>query len=286
MPDNNDEMQKASTTFEVMEKIAKAIVAVVALSYALGMVVSNQYLIALGSSDFSSVRPKYVLTGCWVLLMILLFSLPVLLPLISFDSVNKRRLVLLAVLGLTFSLLVGGLFLYILHFDYRYMNEQPEVIGAVITLALLICIGTVLLVIGIRQVRTTENINTQFFGYGIMAVILCSVLAAVTSETAQHIYTHIPEAMGGGKAVMATIILNDKGVEFWGQFVQVIPNPVAWPKRSIQVAKILYQDHKELILEIEHERRDHPDLHLTNKTLILKRELVDGIYVDSYANRL
>jgi hypothetical protein len=115
-------------------------------------------------------------------------------------------------------------------------------------------------------------------------LIVC-LLAFVTLQLAGHIYNHIPEAMGGRKAVMSYIILNDKGIAFWEQFLPLHPRPLTAPKRAIQFANMLYQDDKELIIEIEHERPDRPDYHQTNKTLILSRELVDGIYVDSYPNR-
>ncbi|HEY1527878.1 MAG TPA: hypothetical protein VGH51_16720 [Candidatus Angelobacter sp.] len=283
MADIKDEQQKP---FEAIEKITKAIVAVVAVSYALGMVVSNQYLIALGASDFSSVRPKYILTGGWVLIMMVLSALPVLLPLISCEKLLSWGSLLLFGLGLLFSCLAGAGLLRFLRFDYAWLNEQHEVLKTAGTLAAVCCICGGLLVIAIRKVRLIEIARSQWMGHVVVALIVCCLLALVTSQVAGHIYGHIPEAMGGGKAVMAYIILNDKGVGFWEQFLPLHPRPLIAPKRGIQFAKILYQDEKQLIIEIEQERPDKPQLKHTNKSLILKRDLVDGIYIDSDPNRL
>lgn len=284
MPDNKDEQQKP---FEAIEKIIKAIVAIVALSYGLGMVVSNQYLISLGASDFSSVRPKYILTGGWVLLMMILAALPVLLPLIGCDRFFSWRTPLLFGLGILFSYLGSRGLLCFLRFDYRWRNEQKAVIITAIILVAVCCICAGLLVFAVRRVRKIQFAGSQWMGNLVIALMVCFLLGLVTSQVADHIYGHIPEAMGGGKSVMAFIILNDKGVCFWEQFLPLHPRPATAPKRAIQFASILYQDDKELILEIEHERPDLPAaLHISNKTLILKRDLVDGIYIDSDPNRL
>jgi hypothetical protein len=282
MPDDKDEQQKP---FEAIEKITKAIVAVVALAYGLGMVVSNQYLISLGASDFSSVRPKYILTGGWVLVMMVLAALPVLLPLIGCDRLFSWRSLLLFGLGLLFSCLAGTGLLRFLRFDYAWRNEQHEVLKTAVTGALVSCICCGLLVIAIRKVRLIQIAGSQWMGYVMVALMVCSLLALVTSQVAGHIYGHIPEAMGGGKAVAAFIVLNDKGMEFWGQFLPLHPNPATTSKRAIQFANILYQDDKELIIEIEQARPDKPQLKHTTKSLILKRDLVDGIYIDSDLNR-
>jgi hypothetical protein len=283
----NDQSLDATTpqqsVIDVVEKITKAVVAVLAISYALGMAVSNQYLIALGSSDFSSVRPKYVLTGFWVLLVMLLSSFPVLLPAMVCDRLDKKA-ALLAVLGLIFSGLVGGLFLLILHFDYRWLNEQPDVIKTATVLTGTTCICALLVIIGIRRLRRIQNIGSQIMGYVVVGVMLCSLLATVTFQISQHIYNHIPEAMGGGKAVLAFFILNEKGEDFWKQASPLMGNNTFIPNR-IQFAKIIYQDDKQFIIEIEQPRPDHPNLNFSNKTLIVRRDLIDGVFVDSRGNR-
>jgi hypothetical protein len=283
MPDNKAEQQ---SPFEAVENITKAVVAVVAVAYALGMVVSNQYLISLGASDFSSVRPKYILTGGWVLIMMVLSAFPVLLPLIAYEKLLSWRSLPLFGLGLLFSCFAGAGLSRFLRFDYAWLNEQHEVLKTAGTLVATCCIVGGILVIAIRRVRLIEIAGSQWMGYVVVALMLCCLLALVTSQVAGHIYSHIPEAMGGGKAVMAEIILNDKGVAFWEQFLPLHPRPATAPRRAIQFAKILYQDENQLIIEIEQERPDHPELKHTNKSLILKRDLVDGIYVDSYPNRL
>src|SRR6185437_14880982 len=105
-------------------------------------------------------------------------------------------------------------------------------------------------------------------------LLICGLagLMRVSYSSALYIYSHIPDALGGGKAVIARVILNDKGVEFWRQ-AGVSDDPT----REIRsrTVKILYSDEKLLIVKAFNQRSD-PNLNDV-KTMILNRELVDAI---------
>src|SRR5436305_933385 len=79
------------SSFEMAEKISKAAALLVAVSYGLGVLISNEYLIALGVSDFASLRPKYIITGLWTIVLIVLAALPILLPMAAITSFPKRK---------------------------------------------------------------------------------------------------------------------------------------------------------------------------------------------------
>src|SRR5579864_7236998 len=76
MADSNDPKPVVGI-FDLAEKVTKAAALVLAVSYGLGLVISNQYLAPLGISDFSSLKPKYILTGLWTLLLLTIASLPI-----------------------------------------------------------------------------------------------------------------------------------------------------------------------------------------------------------------
>jgi hypothetical protein len=63
--------------------ITKVSVIAVAFLYGLGLLVTNEYLITIGVSDFTSVRPKYIVTGVWVLSIVAATFIPILFPLLA-----------------------------------------------------------------------------------------------------------------------------------------------------------------------------------------------------------
>jgi hypothetical protein len=46
----------------------------VAVLYAVGMMVTNEYLFTIGYSDFNLIRPKCIITGTWAILVVVLLS--------------------------------------------------------------------------------------------------------------------------------------------------------------------------------------------------------------------
>jgi hypothetical protein len=50
----------------------------VAILYAVGMLVTNEYLFAFGLTDFNLIRPKCIITGTWAILLLLACSGPAL----------------------------------------------------------------------------------------------------------------------------------------------------------------------------------------------------------------
>src|SRR5262249_10866700 len=64
------------------------------------LLVSNEYLVSLGISDFSSLRPKFVLTGAWVFLMYAFSSLPALLPALYMYRFGRDRRNVLRIVGI------------------------------------------------------------------------------------------------------------------------------------------------------------------------------------------
>src|SRR6185437_9498713 len=56
-----------------------------------GLLITNQYLVTIGVSDYSSVRPKYVATGLWGLLLIFTVTMPLVIPALFYDSSDSPR---------------------------------------------------------------------------------------------------------------------------------------------------------------------------------------------------
>src|SRR6266404_1790690 len=91
-PTPREESAKVSAfSFETAEKLAKSIIALVALMYGLGLFVTNRHLLSLGISDFSALRPKYVLTGAWILPLLLLSSLPAIFPFLTWRRLSRMQ---------------------------------------------------------------------------------------------------------------------------------------------------------------------------------------------------
>ena len=62
----------------------------VAVLYVIGLLVSNEYLMYWGISDFSSFRPKCVLTGTWTVILLTGFLLPVIAPFLLIPSITFK----------------------------------------------------------------------------------------------------------------------------------------------------------------------------------------------------
>jgi hypothetical protein len=67
-----------------VEHAVKSLAAFTVLLYALGLLTANQYLMGIGISDFSSLKPKFVLTGIWSFAFYLFSSSPIVIPMTYF----------------------------------------------------------------------------------------------------------------------------------------------------------------------------------------------------------
>jgi len=266
-------------SFDTFEKISKVFVVFVAVLYGLGLLVTNQYLLSLGVSDFSSLKPKYVITGAWTLALMVIDCLPALFVFGLFrskSSILKRfwlRITIGLIGGIGFALLARA-FLYYVITLYPYLSsasvlQTPNVLkGMVIGSSVL---GFILLF----RIVTTQQDRRSFWGMtsfvGLYGVLVLST-AIGTSE-----YPRVPEAWGGGRPLHVSLVLNETGIKFWRVTGAVPPDKDSMRTPEIEV---LYQNDHEMLISAPCDLVGPlPDggHRVEKRRIMLNKSLVDGI---------
>jgi hypothetical protein len=198
-------------SFAHFEKGAKVLAAFAFGLYVLGFLVSNQYLVLLGISDFSSLRPKFVLTGAWVFLLYLFSSLPGWVPLLYVyrfgrnRRINSWRIVGIAILCIP---LAVGLYLGLA--SMLMQSLHPWALHWAITAFGWISMGFPWLILALYPDDVKNKSGAIAFG-----VLICFTLLVFSHGMAHDVYCQVPEAYGGGRAVEVKLYFNKNGSQFW-----------------------------------------------------------------------
>jgi hypothetical protein len=266
---------KLSSPFDMIEKVTKAAVLVLAVSYGLGLIVTNQYLAPLGISDFSSLKPKYVLTGLWTLLLLALGSFPLTFKFIIPPKAGAERYYVTIPVGLFMSILNIAIFLvFVLGLDIS-KGAWPDTVE---TFSYLIgggCFAAFYCRPVGQDVKTDRSV---IFNWFMVIVSLCVTLVPVTKGIAQGIYRHVPEALGGGEPIGACVMLkSEKGAAFWKQ-AGINPLKPEEDKLHLmddrtKLVLIVYQDEKNILVE---GNDPYAPKEYEGKTVLISKDLVEG----------
>ena len=268
---------------KTLEAATKASVIVLAILYGLGLLVTNEYLITLGVSDFTSVRPKYIVTGAWVLVIVAATFIPILFPLLIRESRVAEKIA---------AAFLGALVAWVsVFFVLRVLGIQSELREMWKPLTLLLGVSSAIYF----QTWLFRKIIVIPAAISISAIVLLGCFGGITATfiVAKKIYPKVPEALGGGKPLSGRIILNKEAAEFWveaGVEKSDPPNKTddtfddTARSRSV---KILYQDEHVMVIEVQ-STRVTPKLGVRGvvkstqtRTMLLNKSLVDGVIIDS-----
>jgi len=254
-------------SFAALENVAKSLLIFVTLLYALGLIVTNQYLMSLGISEFSSLRPKYVVTGTWTFLLLLAGSLPILTPVAFLLRLPEDRKSKLNILGV----LCGGLIMGVgLAFNLEGLILEVLRAGLVRATAI-ICVTSVFTALPIGLWAFARRIpGIRPILSSTLVIAICGSLVAL-SGLIVDVYQEVPEALGGGKPMIADLVLNSAGVAFWKQTGALFDNNPG--SMNAGRVKILYQNDHELVIKAPYKNGQQPK----EKVIILNKSLVDGI---------
>lgn len=268
---------KPKTPFEIIENLTKATVAVLAVSYGLGLIVSNQYLAPLGVSDFSSLKPKYVITGLWTLLLFVLGSLSVSFRLMPGKNSLVERYSLSIPLGLVMSLLcIAAFLLIVLGYDFKKASWR-DIAGIFEYLVL----GGCSTAFYAGQLWRGNKRRPVLFDWFMLIVSLCFTLVPATKGIAVNLYRTVPEALGGGEPVPACVMLkSDRGAAFWKQAgITMKPedDELHLLDERTKLVLIVYQDEKNMLVEGTDENAPKE---YAGKTVFISKDLVEGYTTD------
>lgn len=292
--------------FDMAEKITKSAALVVAVSYALGVLISNQYLVTLGVSDFASLKPKYIITGLWTILLIVLAALPVLMPMAAVKSYPNRNKYFISavffVVACAFLVAFEPFVFMLLGSDIsvksvldgtatqRQIVESNLFYTACFKLIVVVWVGVSLTAFMIARAKrlTNTNIRSKHFGatiYAVIGLFVCATLGAATHNVAVDIYSHIPAASGGGQPTIGRLILNKDGEAFWAEArivssqktseLQFLAKDALISPRS-RIAKLYYEDEHSMVVQIDDSHGGEGEI----VTMTLNKSLVDAFITD------
>lgn len=255
--------EKASDLFE---SISKASVVLIAGLYGIGLLVTNAYLLSIGISDFSSLRPKYVVTGGWTAVLLFLSSAPYLIARDMLDSSKPNKwmrrgfVIMVAIfIVLMYCLIATDLL--------RVHN------WVVVSVALESIFGTGFVCYFARYAgnrfkeRSWKRLHVVWF-LG-PAIFLGSY--TLLSSVGRKLYPNVPEGIGGGKPVEARLVLNANGTAFWNQTNCLPLN--GKPAVTTAPVEILYQSEHRIVIKAPYDDGSSRK----SKVIVLNDSLVDGI---------
>lgn len=193
-----------------LDRIARGLALVGAVSYVLGLVVVNTYLLRLGVADFDLLRPRFVATGLVVLLLAVGSLLPLLIAVVNGEDVwpgrdravteNAGRVggLVILVLGLPIFLLAG---LWDIGFG-RALMLYGFSFGVAAVAALL---G---LTVASRSFTRAWTADQRVGGIVSLSVVLALALFFHVGWFARAVYPRIPEQFGGGRPQAATLVID------------------------------------------------------------------------------
>lgn len=233
----------------------------VAVLYAVGMLVTNEYLFAFGFTDFNLIRPKCIITGTWATLLMLACSGPALsLDRFKNGKITAERLWTELWVGYFIANALGLLFASVLvtHWSSR-VAIGFLILPFPLALAPLLYFSNVLtLYRGKPKPSYTRHTPVLFF------MLVSPILATIV--IAAFIYPEVHSVLGGGRPLPAKFVLNDEGVKVWKQ----LSGSTLKGHDSIATdLDILYENESHIVVRLKHSSPDTGSIAIIDKKLVL-----------------
>jgi hypothetical protein len=260
---------------EIFEKVAKVGGIVIVGLYVLGLMVTNEYLMSWGLSDFATFRPKSIITGTWALLFFLCAALPFLTPFVLIPSPSLKSVKSgLRVIG---AVLVGSIagFLCVFTILNTVMGHQQTAILVRYIIEEIILVSSAFILWAVMFWCAGRVPKIKLLGSLLLSLTVVATAVAFTYGLSRTIYDKVPEAFGGGQSVPGHLILNKDGVRFWKR---ISGKEIGGDAESVVSAyvNILYQNDREMVLRVPVDENGQQQL----KLVVLNKSLVDGFLPD------
>jgi len=275
-PDSNTAQAKLELfTFELFERAAKVTIVAVGVLYSLGLLITNTYLALIGVSDFSSIKPKYIVTGAWSSLVFLLASLPSIFLILGWHELRNYEIQLKNLIVDLLSRVIVGIMItvYGYHILIFSLHIQDSFLFSTLifkwtgSVSVAIIFSWYWIKIWLKRrspsILTSKLVN---YTYLVFVIWLAMILGGITL-TAKKIYAKTPEALGGGKPTAAELIFNPEGMTFWKQAGAT--EPTSPSSTNSGRVLILYQDEHEFVIKTQYKNGN-------DKIIFLNKSLVQG----------
>lgn len=220
--------------------------------YAVGLLVTNAYLLSIGVTDFNVFKARCLLTGTWAMPVLLVMAAPgvIYYRMLSREGskIKKHQLLPIA----TLVAMSYPLFRVITGLVDVEMTTQVVAVYFVGTLGFLCVPAFSIFLNAIKERRDPESYWAGWFAIALFLVI-------ITIDIGFFIYPSASGAFGGGKPLKAMLILNHEGVATWSKLPGNVDN-AALAKKSgavssapseqvlTQEVDILYENDRQLVL--------------------------------------
>jgi hypothetical protein len=265
---------------ETQETMAKWITGTAAFLYGFGFLITNDYLTSIGISDFSSLKPKFIITGSWATAILFLVISPGFGPgIVVYSEKNRKKLsewkraLGWSALFLSVSIAARTVALFWLWPD---ISSGELLIRLSCWLAILVgaCLFTMFVAYLIEQSEALETADRRGAAWLMrlnIGILMVGALCVATVAIARRSYVYVPDALGGGRPTNARLLLSERGASVWKQ-TGVSVSAERDSLVSVPI-RILYQSGNDLVVEAPYMNGLRTDV----KVVILKKDLVNAI---------
>jgi hypothetical protein len=245
----------------ILQTILAGVSIGVAVLYAAGMLITNEYLFTLGFTDFNLIRPKSIITGTWAILAMLSCSGPALsLDRFKDGKITGKRLAEEIVAGFIVAFGLGLIFSSVL-----VSHWSTRVAVGFLLLPLSLALAPLLYFAVVATLYRGQAKPSYTRHTPVMAFMVISPLIA-TALIAFFIYPQVHSVLGGGRPLPAKLVLNDEGAKVWRQ----LSGSTLKGHDSVAAdLEILYENEAHIIVRIEHPSADIGSIAIIDKKVVL-----------------
>ena len=253
----------------LLQTIVTSVTISLAVLYAVGMMVTNEYLFTIGYSDFNLIRPKCIITGTWAILVIISCSGPALsLDRFKDGKITSMRLGVELFVGYVVAFALCLIFSSVLVSHW----STPVLVGFLLV-PLALTIPPLLYLSVVLTLYRKEPVKPSYTRHApVIASMLISPLLA-TGLIAFFIYPEVHSVLGGGRPLPAKLVLNDEGVKVWQQ---VSGSTLKGHDSVAADLDILYENESHIIVRLNHPNPDTGSIAILDKKVIL--DILPGPY--------
>jgi len=245
-----------------VQQLTKNLAISAAVLYAIGMLITNEYLFSLGITDFNLIRPKCIITGTWAVVLMLACCGPALsLDRLKDGKITKRQLVKELFAGYIVAIGLGLMFCSVLvtHWSLALAKGLLLVPLSLAFAPLLYFLIWLTLYRGKRP-EPSYTRHTATLATMVISPVIATVLIAV------FIYPEVHPALGGGRPQQAKLVLSTDGLVVWRQISGTSFN---WQESVTTDLEILCENESQIVVRLRNPGAEAGSVAVIDKKLVL-----------------
>lgn len=246
----------------IVQQLVTGLTIGAAALYAIGMLITNEYLFSIGFTDFNLIRPKSIITGTWAVLLMLACCGPALsLDRFKDGKITKKRLVKELFAGYVVAVGLGLMFspFLVSHWTRPVAKGFLLLPLSLASAPLLYFMIWLTLYRGARPEPSYTRLSAT-----LAAMVISPVLA--TFVIAIFIYPEVHPALGGGRPQPAKLVLTNEGLGVWKQ----ISGSTLKGHDSVATdLDILYENESYIVVRLQNFNPDTGSVAIVDKKVVV-----------------